>query len=100
MPSISKQDQVGAKKRSITQINKSVNRKLKKLYMEKEITACEICNSTSALSWHHRHKRREYAGDEKLLCSLQETILVCQDHHEILEYDRSLTRIVFNYLRR
>ena len=86
----------------------SYKRKLKKIYLEKEITTCEVREKTKernclrnwALSFHHRHKRNfYYRHNRTLLGEFNQTLLVCQNCHDLLENNPLLTRYYFNKLR-
>jgi hypothetical protein len=82
---------------------KNITPKLKKMYVDKGITFCELkfadCLNNWALGFAHRHKRRWYLGQEEKLTDFNQTILACQVCHEAIEYDKELTRNVFNRLR-
>ena len=69
-------------------------KRLKKEFEQKGITHCEICGSTFALSFHHRHKRRY--GDKH---DFENVILLCATHHQELEHNRTLTKSWFDKLR-
>jgi hypothetical protein len=79
--------------------------KLKEIYFDKGIIHCEArlpgCMIDNFLSFHHRHKRAWYKakGREKLLGDFNQTVLVCQNCHSILENDRKATREIFRQLR-
>jgi len=75
------------------------NKKLKKIYLDKEITRCELCGSTFILSWHHRHKRRFYNLNKEALADFNQTILLCARCHDRLEKDKEETRETFKRLR-
>jgi hypothetical protein len=78
--------------------------KLKKIYEDKGITNCELrfndCWVNNALSFAHRHKRRWYLGQKKLLEDFNQTILACINCHQKIEYNKELTKEVFNRLRK
>ena len=77
--------------------------KLKKIYLEKGITTCEIglsgCMKDFGLSFAHKHKRVYYYQRPELLGSFNETILACAFCHQEIEKDRELTEMVFKKLR-
>jgi hypothetical protein len=77
--------------------------KLKKIYLEKEITTCELrlpgCKNNMYLGFAHRHKRRWYKLKPSLLADFNQTVLACQPCHEKIEYNKKLTATVFNQLR-
>jgi len=84
-------------------INLEANKELKKLFQQKGINRCELhflgCWGTNALSYVHRHKRRDYYGKEKLLTDFLQVLLGCVPCHQILEQDAKLTEEVFLKLR-
>ena len=73
---------------------KKARAKLKKEFEVKGKTRCEICGSTFALSFHHRHKRKE--NDPH---TFENVILLCAKCHHRLEYDKNLTSKWFRKLR-
>jgi hypothetical protein len=79
------------------------NKALKKIYLEKGITRCELrfdcCADGEMLSFAHRHKRRWYLGREYLLRSFHHTILACIPCHQEIEKDKELTERQFLRLR-
>ena len=80
-----------------------INQKLKKIYLDKEITTCELrlngCVNNFALGFAHRHKRNWYKHNPDLLMDFNQTILACQPCHEKIEYDKQLTQTMFGRLR-
>jgi len=80
-------------------MNQQANKILKELYQDRDITYCEICGGTFALSWHHRHKRVFYKDKPELLSSFNQTILVCPVCHQKIEYNRELHNKTFKKLR-
>ena len=76
---------------------------LKKLYLAKGITRCELrfdgCWGNNGLSWAHRHKRIFYKSQPELLEDFNQTILACVYCHQKIEYDRKLTEEKFIKLR-
>lgn len=74
-------------------------KKLKVIYEAKGITRCEWpgCGTDFGLGFAHRHKRVDTTDEE--LGSYDHTLLLCTRHHQVIEPDRWLTRIVFNALR-
>ncbi len=82
-----------------TQKKIKANKILKEIYLDKGITVCEMCGGSFALSWHHRHKRWWYIKKTELLSSFNQTILVCQNCHNKIEYDKELHNKTFERLR-
>lgn len=79
----------------IGKININSNRKLKKLFEEKNIVRCEVCGSTYMLSFAHRHKRVWYRSCPDLLSSFNQVLLLCIPCHEKIEYDTEATKELF-----
>ena len=73
---------------------KKARAKLKKEFQDKGITRCELCSQDFALSFHHRHKRKE--NDPH---TFENVILVCGSCHHKLEFDKELTSKWFKELR-
>ena len=77
--------------------------KLKKIYLKKGITSCELkfegCWRDNGLSFAHRHKRIFYKSHPELLEDFNQTILACVWCHQKIEYNRKLTEEKFNKLR-
>jgi len=77
--------------------------KLKKIYLDKETTTCELrlsgCKNNMFLGFAHRHKRRWYKLKPSLLADYNQTVLACQPCHDRIEYNKSLTEDVFLRLR-
>lgn len=78
--------------------------RLKKIYLEKGITTCEIrlvdCMGGFGMSFAHKHKRIWYYDKPGLLGSFNETVLACAFCHDKIEGDKQLTEEVFNKLRK
>ena len=76
---------------------------LKKLYLEKGITQCEIrlpnCWTDNGLTFAHRHKRIWYKSQPEKLIEFNQTILGCIGCHMAIEYDKELTKKIFDNLR-
>jgi len=77
---------------------------LKALYRSLKIESCEYinadgsrCNSTYYLTFAHRNKRRNLEPGE--LDSVNDTLLLCIGHHELVENDRDETEAQFSRLR-
>ena len=100
------------KKTRLNQLGKIGKRNLKaskeidKLIMEYDIRSCEIriphkCLINSFLQKAHRHKRDWYkvVGREHLLYDYKQWIIACDVCHNLIEYDKELTKKVFMYLR-
>jgi len=85
----SKIQQIGKKKQTRASINKSVNKKLRQLQIDKDIRHCELC-STQAISNAHRYPRRWYYGNEELLSDYTQVLFICLQDHARLD-DRSQT---------
>lgn len=83
--------------------NLNANKILKKKYLETGITRCEYpcCNTNQFLTFAHKNKREWYRKPERqhLLASMDETLLLCQKHHDEIEVSREKTEELFNRLR-
>jgi ribosomal protein L28 len=113
MTGYSKNQQVGAHKKSQTETNQSANKQLDKLYTEKGINYCELhvsrqCLKTEKtsygeklqLTYVHRHKRDWYKGKPaELLYSYGQTLRGCLPCHMEIEYDKNKTEQLFLRLR-
>lgn len=82
-----------------TKANLEANRRLKKLFIEKGITRCEVCGADNFLSFAHRHKRDWYSGDVEKLSDWEQVLLLCIPCHEKIEVSREKTEELFNKLR-
>ena len=85
-------------------INIVANKKLYKIYGEKEIDYCEAklegCKGTIfGLTFHHKRKRYEYYNCIEKLAWFSETIRLCPACHERLERDKALSDKTFVELR-
>ena len=83
----------------IGRINQKANRRLKQLFMDKEVVWCEMCGTTSMLTFAHRHKRIYYRSHPELLSDYNQVLLLCQQCHNEIEYDREKSDEVFERLR-
>lgn len=87
----------------ITERNKNANKKLKAIYLEKDIRYCEVglpgCLIYNFLTFAHRHKRVAYLSCPEKLSAFDETVLACVSCHEKMEVSRSLTEEIFKKLR-
>lgn len=74
-------------------------KKLKKEYLGRGITSCEMmllgCMETFGLSFAHRFKR----NDPRCEHTFEKTCLACASCHNKTEYNRKLNEKVFNRLR-
>lgn len=88
----------------IGKANIQANKILKEIYYKKGIDSCEIrldgCLGQFTSAFAHKHKRSWYNGNVELLSSFNETILACQNCHNIIENDKILTEEVFKRLRK
>ena len=77
--------------------------KLKRIYLEKGITSCELrfagCWGDNALGFAHKHKRSWYRGQDHKLSEFDQTILACTPCHQKIEFDKKLTEECFDKLR-
>lgn len=78
--------------------------KLKIIYQSHRMTTCEFvgedgkrCGSDNYLTFAHRNKRNDLEPGD--LGSVQETLLLCTDHHQLIEYDKDETARLFELLR-
>ena len=96
MPPIKTMKQIG----KIGRRNIIANRRLKKEYERRQITACEICGGTFGLSFHHKKQRAEYIKYPKKLSEFSETILLDIKCHDKMHDDKELNKKTFEKLRR
>lgn len=83
-----------------TQLNKIANKHLKELFTEKEISRCENCGFSFALSFAHRHKRKWYYDQpQELLWDFNQVLLLCLKCHDNSEYTPGETEKLFDKLR-
>jgi hypothetical protein len=84
-------------------INKNANSRLKALFRSRGVTTCELrfagCMHDNFLSFAHRHKRLDYRRYPKMLSDYNQVILACAPCHRKIEYDKALTKEVFERLR-
>jgi hypothetical protein len=78
--------------------------KLKLIYLSHKITHCEYvdnngdkCKSGNGLGFAHKNKRGNLEPGD--LGSINETLLLCANHHAMIEYDREETLRLFSQLR-
>jgi 5-methylcytosine-specific restriction endonuclease McrA len=98
----SKQQQLAKpKKLTRTQLNKKANRELEKLWIDKDITVCEVSGCTNMnLTNAHRHKRVWYRGKpDHLLWDYEQVARICSNCHQKLEKDKTATEALFNKIR-
>lgn len=73
------------------------------IYLGQGITRCELrfpnCTASMFLGIAHRHKRHWYLGREGRLWSWNQTILACNNCHNVIEYNKEKTKEVFRKLR-
>lgn len=81
--------------------NLNANKELKIKYQELGITRCEKCNTEMFLTFAHKHKREWYRKQERqhLLADMNETLLLCQKHHDEIEVSKEKTEKLFSELR-
>lgn len=89
---------------SRTEENKQAVAKLKVIYISHDITLCEYvsvegekCVFANYLSFAHKKKRRNLQPGE--IDSINETLLLCPDHHQLIEFDPEETKRLFELLR-
>lgn len=87
----------------ITDINREANRKLVRIYVDKDIRSCELrfdgCTNNAFLGFAHRHKRIFYRDWPEGLADFNQTILACTNCHGQIEFDSELSEEMFNKLR-
>ena len=88
----------------IQKLNAKANRKLKELFISKDIRWCELnephnCNQLLGLTFAHRYKRRKYRKYPELLWDFDQVLLLCMNAHQILEINKNKTAEVFERLR-
>lgn len=95
----------------IGKINAKANKKLKKLWIKKDIRYCEVgevlfnligfenCHPDFLIQNAHRHKRVDYRAKPEMLYSINQVVRACQYCHDRIENDRQLTEKVFEILR-
>lgn len=73
----------------------TARQQLKKIYLAKGITTCEVrlpgCMGSFGLSFAHRYKR----NDPRCQHSFEQTRLACASCHQKIEYNKELTEKVF-----
>jgi hypothetical protein len=83
--------------------HREINKKLRQLFVEKNIQYCEIglkkCTGSLGLTYAHRHKRNWYLGKQELLIDFNEVALACLNCHIEIEQDKNLTEEIFKKLR-
>jgi hypothetical protein len=83
--------------------NATINKKLKKMFLKKGITRCELrlqgCADNNMLSFAHRHKRKWYLGRKELLVDYNQVVVGCIPCHMKIEDDAELTEKHFQRLR-
>lgn len=52
------------------------------------------------LTFAHRHKRIEYKSCPEKLYDFNETLLLCINAHQMIEFDREKTKQIFKELRK
>ena len=87
-----------------TKINREANKKLVKLFRDKEIMSCELkfgnCTRDWGMTFAHLHKRRWYYDkDPDLLADFNQVIIACLNCHQVIEKDAELTKQMFEILR-
>ncbi len=83
----------------IGKLNIVANKKLKKLFLDKGKTRCEICGTENYLSFAHKHKRIYYRSHQELLSNFNQVLLLCIRCHMELEVSREQTEKIFTRLR-
>jgi hypothetical protein len=79
-------------------MGRDANKKLAELFLSKGITRCEVCGSSEWLTWAHRRKRRHYNSVEEL-SDFDQVLLLCQRHHQEIEFSQDKTEALFVRLR-
>lgn len=83
--------------------NLLANKRLKKIFLEKEITSCEVnllgCTGSYGVTFAHRHKRIFYHSNIHLLTDFNHVVVCCLNCHILLEKNKQLTEQVFMQLR-
>ena len=88
----------------IGKLNQKANRKLKQLWIEKDIRYCEyptshLCTQGMGLQNAHKHKRVWYRNKPGLLFDYGQVVRVCQRAHDLMETNRRHTLVIFKRLR-
>lgn len=78
--------------------NQIANKKLKKLFRDKNLFFCEVCGSAYT-TYAHRHKRRWYLDKPELLYDFNQVLLLCLNCHNKIEYNKDARDWLFNKLR-
>lgn len=83
--------------------NSAARKKIASIAEKMEMKKCEIglegCLGAWPLAPAHRHKRAWYQGDAKLLADPRQWVCACQDCHDKIEFDGTLTEEIFLRLR-
>lgn len=87
-----------------TQENLQAVAKLKVIYMSHNIKKCEYvseegekCNRSNTLGFAHDDNRNNLEPGD--IDSIDKTLLLCQDHHQLVENDKEETERLFKLLR-
>jgi hypothetical protein len=79
--------------------NIKANKILKAKFEELGITCCEVCGTTWALSFAHKHRRHWYRSQPELLSDISHCLLLCVPCHQKIEGDQEATDALFARLR-
>ena len=87
-----------------TKINIEASRKIKQMWISKDIKRCEVvivpnCTGTWALTPAHRHKRLWYYRCPDKLSDFKQVIRACTNCHQFIENKPILTEETFLKLR-
>ena len=91
-------------------MNHRANKKIKQMWIEKDIRFCEACevlNGLGHLGWQcgqassnaHRHERLWYRSQPEKLHSFKQVIRACQKSHTFIDQNRDIRERVFIKLR-
>ena len=91
-------------KQKRTKANIESNKRLKEMFVSMgHPERCEMCGSTFALSFAHKHRRDHYQGEYEVLVETlsdyNEVIIACIKCHMSIEGKQEMTDEVFNRLR-
>ena len=88
-----------------TKLNTKANKKIKQMWIDKDIMWCELnephnCNQFMGHTNAHRHKRDWYKGKPAhLLYDYNQVLKICPNGHDFIEYKKDKTEEVFMRLR-
>ena len=68
------------------------------MFQERGMYYCEVCGCPH-VTFAHKHKRRWYYGQDELLWSFDQVLLLCVTCHEKIEFNEDAKNYLFDRLR-